>query len=270
MRIVGFLSRDLLAHFMVAIGDMHAVQAASDPVELLTLIRSTDAEILVVDPTIRDGLYADAIESMIACNRQLSVVAYTTLTPAAMGSVLRLARVGVQHVVLHRVDDDRQSFLALIDRIPEHFVSDLMLHQLSASLLLLPDGLRRVIEQLFRSTGRVRTTSELAIMAGMTRRSLSRHMTMASLQPRHLITCARLVRAYTLLRMPGSRLKEISGKLGYPKPQTLSDLFLMWTGFTSKGVRESVPPEMFVQLVAERLRRSKSDDVSLQANSRQE
>jgi hypothetical protein len=28
----------------------------------------------------------------------------------------------------------------------------------------------------------------------------------AGLQPRHLIVCARLLRAYTLLRAPGSRL----------------------------------------------------------------
>jgi AraC-like DNA-binding protein len=93
----------------------------------------------------------------------------------------------------------------------------------------------------------------------MAPRSLYRHMTPAGLQPRHLIVCARLLRAYTLLRTPGSRLKEISIKLGYADPDTLSTLLHEWTGRVPKDIRHSVPPELFVRLLADHLQREKPD-----------
>ena len=74
------------------------------------------------------------------------------------------------------------------------------------------------------------------------------------LAPRRLIICARLLRAYTLLRAPGSRLKEISAKLGYADPDTRSRLLHEWTGQPPKEIRRTIPPELFVRLLADRLR----------------
>ena len=137
--------------------------------------------------------------------------------------------------------------------MPDHWVAELLLRELASSLLPLPRGLRQVLERVIRSPGSARRASELAVMAGMTRRSLNRHMMLAGLQPRHLITCARLVRAYTLLRTPGARLKEISAKLGYADSQTLNEHFFSWTGHTGMDVRGALPPEQFVRLLTERL-----------------
>jgi AraC-like DNA-binding protein len=255
LHVVALLPRNLLAHLRIVLGDAHSLETATDTAELHALLHAEAADLLVVDPSIRDAQLADAIEEIIARHPALPVIVYTILAPTAMRLVVRLARLGVQHVVLNRFDDEPKRFLDLIERVPAHPMAELMLQELAASLRALPVVVARAIEQLFRSPARVKNSQELARLAGMAPRSLYRHMMPAGLQPRHVIICARLLRAYTLLRAPGSRLKEITKKLGYSDPDTLSKLLFEWTGRAPKDIRRDVPPELFVRLLADHLRR---------------
>ena len=107
---------------------------------------------------------------------------------------------------------------------------------------------------------RVPVDTGLAQLAGMTRRTLYRLMAPTGLQPRKVIDCARLLRAYTLLREPGSRLKETSAKLGFADPQTLSDLIREWTGQTTRSIHHGVPAATFAHLLATYLLRA--DDIA--------
>jgi len=223
----------------------------------LTRLRA-GAELALRDPgnegRAREAL-SDAIEETIARHPALPVVVYTTLAPSAMRLVVRLARLGVQHVVLNRFDDEPRRFLELIERVPAHPLADLMLVEISDLLRSLPIVVARAIEQLFRSPARVRSTQELATMAGMIPRTLYRQLTPLGLQPRHLIICARLMRAYVLLRGPEPRLKEIAQKLGYADPQGMSEQLREWTGYAPKEIPRVLRPEQFVRLLAAHLRR---------------
>ena len=238
----------------MVLGEAHTLDTATDPAELHSLLRAGVVDLLIVDPAMRDGQHADAIEEIIARHRSLPVVVYTVLAPTAMRLVVRLVPLGVHHVVLNRFDDEPRRFLDLIERVPAHPMAELMLEELATPLRALPVVVARAVEQLFRSPARVKNSQELAQLAGMAPRSLYRHMMPAGLQPRHLIICARLLRAYTLLRAPGSRLKEITTKLGYSDPDTLSTLLHEWTGRAPKEIRRDVPPELFVRLLATHLR----------------
>lgn len=261
LHVVALLPRPLLAHLRIVLGTAHTLDTAADPAELHTLLRAESSDLLIVDPAVRDGQFADAIEEIIARHPALPVVVYTSLAPMAMRLVVRLVRVGVQQVVLNRFDDEPKRFLDLIERVPAHPMAELMLEELASSLRALPVVVSRTIEQLFRSPARVKNSQDLARLAGMAPRTLYRHMTPVGLQPRHLIICARLLRAYTLLRAPGSRLKEITGKLGYSDPDTLSKLLHEWTGYAPKEIRRSVPPELFVRLLADYLRRAEPEAI---------
>lgn len=252
MHIVAYLSPEVLDRFRASISDVHAVSVAGDAAELHRLLQTTDVEALVVDPAYRHGLYADAVETALARHPQLSVVAYMTLTPVAVRLLLRLARLGVQHVILRGVDDDRQSMLELMNKIPDSRVSALMLRQLESSLEVLPCAVQRAICLLLASPDRVKQAGDLAAAAGMTRRSLNRHMTAAGLQPRQLVSCARLLRAYILLRAPGSRVKEVGARLGY-EAQSLNALFVLWTGRSATQVRDSLSAESLVEFLAKTL-----------------
>jgi AraC-like DNA-binding protein len=253
MNIVALLPSELLAQLIDAVGDAHSLHAATDPVELNQLTASVDADLVIIDPTICVGRFADAIIEIVFGLQDVPVVVYTIVSALAMALVLRLAPVGVRHLVLYGIDDEPHAFLALIERVPAYPIIDLMLRELNDALSTLPSRVNRAVELLFKSPSRARTGAELAQMAGMTRRSLYRHMATAGLQPRDLIDCARLLRAYTLLRAPGSRLKETSAKLGFARSQTLSDLLREWTGQTTRGIPRGMKPDAFVRLLADRV-----------------
>ncbi|MDB4887057.1 MAG: transcriptional regulator, AraC family [Gemmatimonadetes bacterium] len=227
------------------------------------MLRSAEVDLLIVDPAMRDGGFADDIEDIIARNRAMPVVVYTTLAPTAMRLVVRLGRLGVQHVVLNRFDDEPRRFLDLIERVPAQPLAELMLQALAEPLRSLPIVVARAIEQLFRSSARVRGTQELAKMAGMVPRTLYRQLAPTGLQPRHLIICARLMRAYVLLRGPEPRLKEIALKLGYADPSGMSEQLREWTGVAPKEIRRAMDAEQFVRLLADHLRRAQPDDEEL-------
>jgi AraC-like DNA-binding protein len=224
------------------------------------MLRVGDADLLIVDPSVRGGELTEAIEEIIAQHRSLPVIVYTTLAPTAMRAVVRLARLGVQHVVLNRFDDEPRRFLELIERVPAHPVAELMLRELADSLRLMPVVLARAVEQLIRSPSRVRNTQDLATMAGMTLRTVYRHLTPMGLQPRHLIVSARLLRAYTFLVGPESRLKEVALKLGYADPDLLSDQLRSWLGLSPKEIRQSLTAEEYVRRIAVHLRRMGAEE----------
>jgi AraC-like DNA-binding protein len=224
------------------------------------MLATEDADLLILDPSTRDGAMVESLEALVNRHPGLPVIIYTTLTPQAMRPVLRLARVGVQHVVLNRFDDEPRRFLDLIERVPAHPMSELLLEQLAEPMRQLPVVLARAIEQLVRSPSRASSVPELAALAGMTSRTLYRYMAPARLPPRELIVCARLLRAYTFLRSPDSRLKEVSVKLGYAEPARLSEQLRDWTGFAPKELRHAVTPTEFVRRLADRLRRADVED----------
>jgi AraC-like DNA-binding protein len=259
LHVVALLPRNLLSHLRIVLGDTNSLDAAEDAAELHSLLRSADVEVLVVDPAMQEGRWEAAVEEVIGSFPALPVIVYTTLTPSAMRQVVRLARVGIQHVVLNRFDDEPRRFLDLIERAPAHPMAELMLRELAVPLGTLPIVVSRAIEQLFRSPARVKNSQDLASLAGMIPRTLYRHLTPLGLQPRHLVICARLVRAYTLLRDPGVRLKEIALKLGYADPDNLSEQLREWTGFPPKDVRSSLGPEAFVQALANHVLRSSAE-----------
>lgn len=250
MQVITLLPPTLLSHLVEVLAGAHSVHPATDPSELYRMICSQDAGLLILDPALRDGEFAGAIEATVAQFQALPVLIYTTVSARAMGLTLRLAHVGVQHLVLHDIDDDPHRFLEVIERVPAHPAIDVMLHELDGALSLLPPRLTRAIELLFQSPSRARTSTDLAQLAGMTRRTLYRLMAPAGLPPRKVIDCARLLRAYTLLSAAGSRLKETSAKLGFADPQTLSDLIREWTGQTTRSIQRGVPPGTFAHLLA--------------------
>jgi AraC-like DNA-binding protein len=256
LHVVALLPRNLLSHLRIVLGDFHSLHTATDSAELHSLLRASDTDVLIVDPAMQDGRWERAVEEVVDAYPALSVLVYTTLTPSAMRQVVRLARVGIQHVVLNRFDDEPRRFLDLIERAPAHPLAELMLRELAAPLGALPVVVTRAIEQLFRSPARVKNSQELAALAGMIPRTLYRHLTPLGLQPRHLLICARLLRAYTLLRDPGIRLKEIALKLGYADPDHLSEQMREWTGHPPRDLRTSLAPEEFVHALATHLLRT--------------
>ena len=241
------------------LGDQHSLSTAENAAELYTLLRSSDVDVMVIDPATEERESDGVLEEIIATHPQVPAVVYTALTPAAMRQVIGLARVGLQHVVLNRFDDEPSRFLDLIERAPAHPLAEAMLQELAVTLRTLPVIVTRAIEQLFRSPGRVKNTQELARLAGMLPRTLYRQMMPVGLQPRQLLICARLLRTYTLVREPGVRVKEVAFKLGYADPDHLTEQLREWTGCSPKDLRSTLTPDQFVRMLASHVMRANAE-----------
>jgi len=198
----------------------------------------------------------DVIEDLHRQFPSLPIVLYTVLSADSMRAIHHLGRLGLEHVVLNRFDDDRRRFLDLLERIPGQGLSNQVLQSLQPELSRLPVPVVRAVERLFRAPGRFRNTQDLSSAAGTILRTLYRQLDGAGISsPRLLVASARLLRAYALLRDPGRQIKEVAAKVGYHSQYQLTQHMRTLTGYTPSDVRVFVEPEQFVVLLVEGIRR---------------
>jgi AraC-like DNA-binding protein len=205
---------------------------------------------------VEGNLRTDVIEEIHRRFPSLPIVVYTTLSASSMRGILELGRIGIEHVVLNRFDDERRRFLELLERVPGQVLSDQMLRLLAPELAKLPVTMVRAVELLFRTPGRFRNAQDLSAAGGTILRTLYRQLEMAGIHsPRLLVAAARLLRAYSLLRDPGRQIKDVAAKVGYHSQYQLTQHMRTLTGYTPRSVRMFVEPEQFVMLLAEGIRR---------------
>jgi len=254
--VVAFLPRQLLSHLRVVLGPDHSLTPVSSWIELRTVIVNKGAEILVADPGAAGTVQTDALEDLRRLFPSLTIVVYTSLAPASIKAIVRLAKSGVEHVVLNRFDDEPGRFRELLEGIPAYVLGEKMLLELAEPLSTLPMTVVRAIDQLFRSPGRFKNAQDLADVAGMNLRTLYRNLEPAGIySARALVVSARLLRAYAFLQDPGRSIKDVASKAGYHSPWQLSQQLRELTGRTTEQVRREVTQDALVSLLVEQVRR---------------
>lgn len=256
MDVVAYLPRQLQAHLTIVLGSQHTLIAAGGWDELRAAVQQRVTDVLVADPVADGSPRVDVLEEIHRQYPSLPLVVYTTLSAVSMRALHHLGRIGLEHVVLSRFDDERRRFLELLERVPGQALSDQMLRSLAPELAKLPVTMVRAVEQLFRSPGRFRNAQDLSAAAGTILRTLYRQLEIAGIHsPRLLVAGARLLRAYALLRDPGRQIKEVAAKVGYHSQYQLTQHMRALTGYTPRSVRTYIEPEQFVLLLAEGVRR---------------
>ncbi|HJQ19078.1 MAG TPA: helix-turn-helix domain-containing protein [Gemmatimonadaceae bacterium] len=219
-------------------------------------VQQCAVDVLVVDPVADGASRVDVIEEVHRQFPSLPIVIYTMLSPPSMRAIVQLGRIGLEHVVFQRFDDERQRFLEYLERMPAQMLSDQLLELLRPELEQLPVALVRAIEQLFRTPSRFRNTQDLSAAGGTILRTLYRQLDAAGIHsPRLLVASARLLRAYALLRDPGRQIKDVAAKVGYHSQYHLTQHMRTLTGHTPRDVRTYIEPEQFVLLLVEGIRR---------------
>ena len=258
MDVVAYLPRQLLNHLRVVLGPEHALIATTGWADLQANVQQRVADVVVADPAADGTVRVEVLEQLRRQFPSLPVVVYTVLAPAALKAVVRLARCGIEHVVLHRFDDEPRRFLELLEGMPAHALGDRMLLELAEPLAMLPVTVGRAIDQLFRSPAEFRNAQDLATAAGMNARTLYRNLEPAGLySPRLLVAAARLLRAYAYLLDPGRSIKDVALKTGYHSAWQLSEQLRELTGQTAEQVRRQMSGEALVSLLADQVRRGR-------------
>ncbi len=255
MDVVALLPRHLLSHLSRVLGTEHALSAPADWAALRATVQSRIVDVVVADPALDGRVHTEELAEIRELYPSLPIILYTTLSAAAMQGVIRMARYGIEHVILARIDDEPRRFLELLEAVPGDVLGDRMLQALRDLIADLPVAISRAIEQLFRSPGRFHGARELAEASGTTARGLYRHMAAVGMPSvRALVVSARLVRAYGYLRDPGRSVKEIAARVGYNRPWLLTKQMREYTGFVPSEVRKALSPDEFVALLTTRVR----------------
>jgi AraC-like DNA-binding protein len=252
--VIAYLPPPLLAHLRVVIAQEHQLVTVDGWDELESAIRRKPADVAVIDPTAPGQVRV--AETVLLRQRypSVQVVVYTYLTPSAMRMVVELAKHGLEHVVLHRFDDDPRRFGQLLGELPGHALSEQLLDRLNGTLGKMPAKVSGAVRRMMRAPRQYSAVDDLAASAGMTRRQLYRVLETAGFtSPRLLVQAARLVRAFAFLRDPGRLLEDVSAKLGYSEPRVLNRVMYEMVGSRPLDVRESMGPDEFVERVATRL-----------------
>lgn len=255
MDVAAFLPRPLVPQLKIALGSEHSLATASNWAELHAIVQQRMIDVIVVDPCATGAAEIEPIELLRRHYPSLPVVLYTSLAPSAFGAMVRLAKSGIEHVVLSRFDDEPKRFLELLESIPAHELGDRMLEELAGPLACLPVVVVRGIDQLFRSPARFTSAGDLAAAAGMNLRTLYRNLEPAGFySARALVVSARLLRAYAYLRDPGRSIKDVAAKTGYTSPWQLSQHMREMTGQTAEQVRRDTPPEELIACLVQQVR----------------
>jgi AraC-like DNA-binding protein len=254
--VVAFLPRPLLSHLRIVLGSEHSLTPVFSWAELEATVKHLVTDVVIADPAASGTVEVEALEALRRLYPSLPVVVYTSLAPAGIKAIVRLARSGVEHVVLSRFDDEPRKFLELIEGIPAFALGDRMLQELAGPLSCLPVVVVRAIDQLFRSPARFRNAQDLAAAAGMNLRTLYRNLEPAGIfSARSLVVSARLLRAYAYLTDPGRSIKDVAAKAGYHSPWQLSQQMREMAGLTTEQVRKELNGDALVILLAEQVRR---------------
>jgi AraC-like DNA-binding protein len=254
--VVAHLPRPLLTHLRIVLGSDHSLTPVFSWAELQTTVKHLTTDLVVADPAAGGTVEVEALEDLRRRYPSLPIVVYTSLAPASIKAIVRLAKSGVEHVVLSRFDDEPRKFLELIEGIPAFSLGDRMLNELAGPMACLPVVVVRAIDQLFRSPSRFKSSQDLAAAASMNLRTLYRNLEPAGLySARALVVSARLLRAYAYLQDPGRSIKDVAAKAGYHSPWQLSQQMREMTGLTTEQVRRETNGEALVVLLAEQVRR---------------
>jgi AraC-like DNA-binding protein len=252
--VVAYLPASLLSHLRIVLGDRHQLTPVDGWEALEVAVRRAEADIVVLDPTLPGTVRV--AETVVLQERYPSVrvVVYTSLTPSAMRMVVELAKHGLQHVVLHRFDDEPRRFIELLTQLPGHALGELLLEKVQDAVASLPPRVGGAVARMMRAPRHYSTVDDLAAGAGMTRRQLYRVLEGAGFtSPRLLVQASRAVRAFAFLRDPGRLLEDVSEKLGYSEPRVLNRVMLELVGTRPLEARGTMSPQEFVERVAARL-----------------
>lgn len=247
LNILAFLSPPLVGHFRHVAGSEHVVDFAPSWEALQERIRRRVVDVVVLDPAADGTIRSEEVRSLVAQYPTQPVVLYLVLTPPSLRVVVDLARHGISQVVLHRFDDDVVRFRALLTRQQGNAIADLVLADLAGQMSSLTTPLSRAIRMLFRNPHRFWNAQDLALAAGIPRRTMYRELEAAGFaSPRLLVQAARMLRAYSYLREPGHRVTDVAEKLGYSSTRTLLKHAQELVGARPSELREGLEEGEFV------------------------
>jgi len=256
MHIAACVQPQKLARLRGAAGQTHTVYAALDWAHADAIIMRQPVDVLVVDPQFESALApkTDRIRAFRDKYRALPMVVYSTLTAHTLRPLVELGTDGIGQIVLFGLDDDPRRLRQVLELQPGIRLGEQLVALLRPSLEHTPTAVAAAIERAVRNPAAFRGVGDLATAASVPRRSLYRHLERAGfVTPRDVLACARLLRAYAFLGIPGYTRELAAEHLRFTDQDAMARAMKRAVGVTPGRARTRLAPDAFVRRLADHL-----------------
>lgn len=241
--IVAFLPDRLLPHIRDVFGAPDFVVAKSwDEVD--AIVREKPVTALILDPGADGSMNVEAVELLLNRYPSLPIVAYVSLSQASFCAMARLARAGLQNVLLQRFEDSPKNFRDTLAQARLNPLTTKLLEGLRSELKLLPPNIVSVIHEMLDSPYCYHTAQDIATQAEISVLKLYRSFKTAKLgSPRRFLNAVKLFNAVGYLQDRGYSVRDVARKVGYRDSRILAEHTLEVFGLTPSTIRSHVAPE---------------------------
>jgi AraC-like DNA-binding protein len=180
----------------------------------LDLILQNRISAVIVDPSADGSMRLDLATCLLRKHAGVPMLAYVSLNGPNMKAVAQLSGMGLSNALLHPTD--RRVFWEVVQRtLATRLVSD-FLRFIGVPRAKLPGPIAQAVEDVFERPNRYETAADIALQSSSTPRRIYRRFEAAHLgRPKKVLTAARLIRAYTYLRVSSHNVLRIAEQLGY-------------------------------------------------------
>lgn len=227
MQFLALVTKAAFARVIASATPLGEVVGVTSLGELDARMRSAAESCVIVDPALLSVADADAL-SKAAVELQQPVVAYTSLTPGAMQSVVILALRASAQFVYQGTPDERSALVRALLAVPGPEFGGALIAALSPRLAHLTPSLREVVTAMLRTGAGSFSAVGLAARSGVPRRTMDRAIVTAGFKStRVLIAAAKIVRSYRAITSTRTSFKRIAAALGYASQRTLDQQYVL-------------------------------------------
>lgn len=246
VRVLALLPDDSVAMLQAALARGHMVERLPDAARLAASVSGLKVDAVVVDPSILDDGDWARLRSLLASPR-IPVLLYAGLTQKSVARIVEASAIGVHEVMLRSHDDDPESIRARLKRLRTPAPPVRVLARIAERLACLPPVMQRVTVPLFCS-GRVpRWADEVALAAGIPRRSVDRWMSRAELAgTATLLDVARLARVWVPIALEGADPADVALRGGFLRARMLAVHARRIVGVSPANFRTQLKVDDFV------------------------
>jgi AraC-like DNA-binding protein len=190
--------------------------------ELSNSLRTGAFCIALIDPQTGGDNTATALR-VVGHHPQAHIFAYVDPSPPSLQSIFKLSKCGLEDVFVHPVRTGDKRFLNAIENVSAESLASDVLAAIDLKQRTLSPRVMAAVFDLFRRPCRYQCSTDLAIEAGVSVRSIYRALNEADLgTPRRLITIAKVIHGYSYVVGSSATLREACDKLGYTEPKVFS------------------------------------------------
>lgn len=257
LMIVVWVTRVLASRIADAVGSIAPLLQPESWDDFHFALRTTALRLAIIDPCADSGgatrsAPPEQLDAVLSSLGGTSLIISSRATAHSMRALAYVAgRRRIDGLLLTGEDDTTARIRAVVARLLESPERRALEYASSSLGETLPTKLRDVVRHLFREPERFQTVHDLALHAGVTRRTLTRILRRGRLvTAKDLLRIARVAQGLVVIRESRAPAKQVAARLGYSRyDHFLADVRRV-TGCTPSQFCASGPQDSLCQFLA--------------------